>query len=219
MIWSSRASPDAARFHYSALADQREAEEVAGPGAARIEIGGATIGVERRLGQRPAGMLDQRIAERQPGLGVVRVGAHRIAQQRHGVRILAAAREPVGDDHLVAGRTVARRDHLVARLDIGPVDPLRRRRTGRGRARQSGAGLQRIAGKAERERRREARPALPRHAERERGQREGAQRQCDRHDPAHRARPSRRHRISPTSASSTSGIANSGQVVALTVGL
>ena len=60
---------------------------------------------------------------------------------------------------------------------------------------------------------------LPRHPERERAQREGSQRQGDRQQPGHRARPSRRHRISPTSTTSTSGIANSGQVVELTVGL
>ncbi len=164
-------------------------------------------------------MFDQGIAQRQPGFAVSGVFRDGVAQEIRRLFVLAAPGESIGGDHEARGEPAfgiefaPRHDHHFTRLR-GLVDHRVGRRAGLSRITVHG-----IAGEAEQQRRTEQHPQRAGQLEQIDREREDQRGKRDDGKPAHARFRNRRSRIAPATAISSSGMANSGQVVALTAGL
>ena len=65
-------------------------------------LGGMAIGIERRRRQGSPGMADERVGQRQPGIGVTGILANRAEKDARGVGVLAVAGKCIGNDNPVA---------------------------------------------------------------------------------------------------------------------
>ena len=163
-------------------------------------------------------MFDQRIAERGPGFDIVGIVLRGAARETGGIFVIAAPGEGVGGYH-GARRESRRIEEFPPGLHdqfAGGIVPVAAAAGCVGQARHP---LRRIARQAENQCSAHDGIATARQFQREHTDQECEACEQDEREPDHTLRPRRRHRISPTISSSTSGPANSGQVVLLTSGL